>query len=120
MNRDTLDFKDGKVSSIFRKLLIPTMFGALSICAVTASDGIFIGHGVGADGIAAINIFVPIFQIMAGFGLMVGMGCSVASSIHLSQNNIKAAKLNVTQAIIIASAIVAIFATALILLICAV
>lgn len=115
MNRDTLDFKDGKVSSIFRKLLIPTMFGALSICAVTAIDGIFIGHGVGADGIAAINIFVPIFQIMAGFGLMVGMGCSVASSIHLSQNNIKAAKLNVTQAIIIASAIVAIFATALIL-----
>ena len=115
MNRDTLDFKDGKVSSIFRKLLIPTMFGALSICAVTAIDGIFSGHGVGADGIAAINIFVPIFQIMAGFGLMVGMGCSVASSIHLSQNNIKAAKLNVTQAIIIASAIVAIFATALIL-----
>ncbi|MBR5532505.1 MAG: MATE family efflux transporter [Bacteroidales bacterium] len=115
MNRDTLDFKDGKISSIFRKLLIPTMFGALSICAVTAIDGIFIGHGVGADGIAAINIFVPIFQIMAGFGLMVGMGCSVASSIHLSQNNIKAAKLNVTQAIIIASAIVAIFATALIL-----
>ena len=115
MNRDTLDFKDGKVSSIFRKLLIPTMFGALSICAVTAIDGIFIGHGVGADGIAAINIFVPIFQIMAGFGLMVGMGCSVVSSIHLSQNNIKAAKLNVSQAIIITSAIVAIFATSLVL-----
>ncbi|MBR4118691.1 MAG: MATE family efflux transporter [Bacteroidales bacterium] len=96
-------------------MLIPTLLGAISICAVTAIDGIFIGHGVGADGIAAVNIVVPIYQIMAGFGLMVGVGCSVATSIHLSQNNIKAAKLNVTQAILIASLIVALFALAVIL-----
>lgn len=115
MNRDNIDFKDGKVSVLFRKMLIPTLLGAISICAVTAIDGIFIGHGVGADGIAAVNIVVPIYQIMAGFGLMVGVGCSVATSIHLSQNNIKAAKLNVTQAILIASLIVALFALAVIL-----
>ncbi|MBQ3555934.1 MAG: MATE family efflux transporter [Bacteroidales bacterium] len=96
-------------------MLIPTLLGALSICAVTAIDGIFIGHGVGADGIAAVNIVVPIYQIMAGFGLMVGVGCSVATSIHLSQNNIKAARLNVTQAILIASLIVTILALAVIL-----
>ncbi len=96
-------------------MLIPTLLGALSICAVTAIDGIFIGHGVGADGIAAVNIVVPIYQIMAGFGLMVGVGCSVATSIHLSQNNIKAARLNVTQAILIASLIVIILALAVIL-----
>ena len=95
MNRDNIDFKDGKVSVLFRKMLIPTLLGALSICAVTAIDGIFIGHGVGADGIAAVNIVVPIYQIMAGFGLMVGVGCSVATSIHMSQNNIKVARLNV-------------------------
>ncbi len=115
MNRDNIDFKDGKVSVLFRKMLIPTLLGALSICAVTAIDGIFIGHGVGADGIAAVNIVVPIYQIMAGFGLMVGVGCSVATSIHLSQNNIKAARLNVTQAILIASLIVIILALAVIL-----
>ncbi len=115
MNRDNIDFKDGKVSVLFRKMLIPTLLGALSICAVTAIDGIFIGHGVGADGIAAVNIVVPIYQIMAGFGLMVGVGCSVATSIHLSQNNIKAARLNVTQAILIASLIVTILALAVIL-----
>lgn len=96
-------------------MLIPTLLGALSICAVTAIDGIFIGHGVGADGIAAVNIVVPIYQIMAGFGLMVGVGCSVATSIHLSQNNIKAARLNVTQAILIASLIVTILTLAVIL-----
>ena len=99
MNRDNIDFKDGKVSALFRKMLIPTLLGALSICAVTAIDGIFIGHGVGAEGVAAVNIVVPIYQIMAGIGLMVGMGCSVAVSIHISKNNIKAARINLTQAI---------------------
>ncbi|MBR4963129.1 MAG: MATE family efflux transporter, partial [Muribaculaceae bacterium] len=110
MNRDNIDFNNDKVSAIFRKLLIPTLLGALSICAVTAIDGIFIGHGVGEIGVAAVNIIVPIYQIMAGFGLMVGVGCSVATSIHLSKNKITAAKLNVTQAIGVASIIVAIIA----------
>ena len=99
MNRDNIDFKDGKVSALFRKMLIPTLLGALSICAVTAIDGILIGHGVGAEGVAAVNIVVPIYQIMAGIGLMVGMGCSVAVSIHISKNNIKVARINLTQAI---------------------
>lgn len=115
MNRDKIDFKDGKVGDIFRKLLIPTLLGALSICAVTAIDGIFIGHGVGADGVAAVNIVVPIFQIMAGFGLMVGVGCSVVSSIHLSQERNRTAKLNVTQAILITTLIVSVFALAVVL-----
>ena len=83
MKRDAIDFENEKISSLFRKLLIPTLWGTISICAVTAIDGIFVGHGVGADGVAAINIFVPIYQIMSGLGLMIGVGCSVVSSIHL-------------------------------------
>jgi Na+-driven multidrug efflux pump len=115
MDRDNIDFNNDKVSTIFRKLLIPTLLGALSICAVTAIDGIFIGHGVGEIGVAAVNIIVPIYQIMAGFGLMVGVGCSVATSIHLSKNKIKTAKLNITQAISVASIIVSLIALLLII-----
>lgn len=115
MNRDNIDFNNDKVSSIFRRLLIPTLLGALSICAVTAIDGIFIGHGVGEIGVAAVNIIVPIYQVMAGFGLMVGVGCSVATSIHLSKNKIKTAKLNITQAIAVASVIVTLIALLLII-----
>ena len=109
MNRDAIDFENGNVGIIFRKLLIPTLIGSLAISAVTAIDGIFIGHGVGAMGVAAVNIVVPIFQIMSGLGLMVGAGCSVVASIHLSQNKIKAARLNVTQAILFTTIIVFLF-----------
>ncbi len=52
----------------------------LSISAVTVADGIFVGHGVGSDGIAAINICIPLLMIFTGFGLMVGAGCSVVAS----------------------------------------
>ena len=100
MKRDAIDFENGRVSTLFRRILIPTLLGSLAISAVTAIDGIFIGHGVGADGVAAVNIVVPIYQIMAGLGLMIGAGCSVVSSIHVGRHKLKAACLNVTQALV--------------------
>jgi len=63
---------------------------------------------VGADGVAAVNIVVPIYQIMSGIGLMIGAGCSVVASIHLSRQNTRAAQLNISQAIILTSLFVAV------------
>ena len=103
MERDAINFENEKVSVLFWKLLIPTLLGTVALSAVTAIDGIFVGHGVGADGVAAVNIVVPIYQIMSGIGLMIGAGCSVIASIHLSRQNVKVARLNVTQAILGAS-----------------
>ncbi|MBR5296878.1 MAG: MATE family efflux transporter, partial [Parabacteroides sp.] len=100
MKRDAIDFEKDKVSSLFRKLLIPTLLGSLSLSAVTAIDGILIGHKVGANGVAAVNIIVPIYQIMAGLGLMIGAGCSVVASINLAKQKQKVARLNITQAIL--------------------
>lgn len=103
MNRDAINFESERVPVLFRKLLVPTLLGTVSISAVTAIDGIFIGHGVGADGVAAVNIVVPVYQIMSGIGLMTGAGCSVVSSIHLSRQRTKVARLNITQAIVLTS-----------------
>lgn len=103
MERDAIDFEKERVSVLFRKLLIPTLLGTISISAVTAIDGIFVGHGVGADGVAAVNIVVPIYQIISGLGLMIGAGCSVVASIHLSRQNTRVAQLNISQAIILIS-----------------
>lgn len=103
MKRDAINFESEKTSVLFRKLLMPTLLGTISISAVTAIDGIFVGHGVGADGVGAINFIVPIYQIISGIGLMIGTGCSVVSSIHLSRQNTKAARLNITQAVLVTS-----------------
>ena len=47
MKRDAIDFENGQISSTFRKVLIPTLLGTLSMSAMTAIDGIIVGHGVG-------------------------------------------------------------------------
>lgn len=99
MKTDAMDLETLKVSTLFRRLFVPTLLGMLSISAVTVADGIFIGRGVGSDGIAAVNICIPLLMVFTGIGLMAGMGCSVVASICLSKKKIKAARLNVTQAL---------------------
>lgn len=103
--QEEIDFGTEKVSKLFKKLFFPTLLGMLGISAMTAIDGIFIGHSVGSDGIAAVNIVVPVLMLLTGIGLMVGSGCSVAASIHLAQGRTKVARLNVTQALIAVSAV---------------
>lgn len=98
-----MDFAKDNVSVLFKKIFFPTLLGMLSVSAVTAIDGIFVGHGVGGDGIAAVNICIPLLMIFTGFGLMLGIGCSVIASIALSRGKIKLARLNVTQSLLFVS-----------------
>ena len=109
MKKETIDFGNEKVATLFKKLFFPTLLGMLGMSAMTAIDGIFIGHSVGSDGIAAVNIVVPVQMLITGIGLMVGSGCSVLASVHLSQGQQKVARLHVTQAFLavtVASALV--------------
>ena len=46
MKRDAIDLKTVNVFTLFRRYFIPTLLGMLSMSAVTAIDGIFVGHGV--------------------------------------------------------------------------
>lgn len=112
MNRDAIDFEKESVFTLFRRLLIPTLLGSTAMSAVSAIDGIFVGHGVGADGVAAVNIVAPVYQVMAGLGFMIGAGCSVVASIHLSRQKLKVARINVSQALLAASIISALLIAA--------
>ena len=58
--RDEIDFANEPVGHIFRRLLLPTVIGMLSIVILNLTDGAFVGHGTGASGLAAINIATPI------------------------------------------------------------
>lgn len=109
MQRDSIDLGTVKIPRLFRLYLIPTLLGMLSLCAVTATDGIFVGRGVGSDALAAVNICIAPTMVMMGISLMLGVGSSVVSSIHLASGNVKAARLNVTQALATATLIVVIF-----------
>lgn len=100
MRRDAIDFGSDNIPKLFGKMLMPTLLGMLCMSVMTVIDGVFIGHGVGSDALAAVNIFSPFWLLMTAIGMMLGIGCSVVSSIHLSQDNVKAARINMTQTLI--------------------
>lgn len=100
MKEKEIDFGRAKVSSLFNRVFFPTLLGMLGMSAMTAIDGIFIGHSVGSDGIAAVNIVVPVLMLLTGVGLMVGMGCSVVSSLRLARGQVLAARVSVTRAML--------------------
>lgn len=103
--KETIDLGRWSVAKLFRKFFVPTLLGMLSMSAVTAIDGIFVGRGVGSDGIAAVNIVVPLYMFFTGVGLMLGVGCSVAASVYLSKGKVEAARVNVAHALFFATVV---------------
>lgn len=99
-NRDNIDFGKEPVGKLFRKMFLPTLVAMVSMVVLNITDGAFVGHGVGSDALAAVNIIAPLFMVMGGIGLMFGIGGSVVASIHLSKGKTKAANINITQSMI--------------------
>ena len=101
--RDSIDFKNTDIKTLFRKLLLPTVLGMIFSALFVITDGIFVGKGIGSDALAAVNIVAPLWLFSTGVGLMFGVGASVVASIHLSHGKVKVARINITQSVVISS-----------------
>ncbi|MFI3333051.1 MAG: MATE family efflux transporter [Rikenellaceae bacterium] len=102
-HRDSIDWGKTDINKLYFKILLPTLLGMVSGILVTIADGFFVGRYVGSDALAAVNISAPLFLFSTAFALMFGVGCSVVASVHLSKGKVKAANINVTQAIIVSA-----------------
>lgn len=99
MASEKIDLGRMPIGRLFRLYFLPTLFGMLSLCVVTAADGIFVGQGLGSDAVAAVNIVFAPMMMIYGLGLMLGIGCSVIASIQLSHGHTEKARRNVTYAL---------------------
>jgi len=72
----------------FSNFLIPSVIGCISIAFLIIVDGIFIGRGIGGQGLAALSTAVPIFTLYAALGLMIGMGGATVASIQKGRDDI--------------------------------
>ena len=100
MDRDKLDFGNENIGRLFRAMFFPTLIGMVFNSVLNLCDGMFVGHGVGSNALAAINIVAPLFLVCTGVGLMFGIGASVIGGIRLAEGNVKAARIVMTQAYI--------------------
>lgn len=79
---------EGELKPQFMRFLFPAVAGNLSYGLLIFIDTVFIGRGVGALGLAALNIAIPIYTLVA-FGMMLGIGGATAASIDLGRGNRK-------------------------------
>lgn len=104
-----LNLLEGDIKSIYFKYLFPTAIGSLAISIYVLLDTIFIGQGVGADGLAALNINTPIFSAGFGMGLLIGVGGSTLMSMEKGKGNEKKAREIFTLSMILAVVVAIIF-----------
>ena len=76
---------------VFYHYLIPSICSTLVTSIYILVDTLIIGQGVGAEGISALNIFLPFFTIYNGIGLMFGLGGGILISIEDGIGNKKKA-----------------------------
>ncbi|MCE7588021.1 MATE family efflux transporter [Vibrio fluvialis] len=82
-------------TSIYRQFLryaIPTVAAMLVNGLYQVVDGIFIGHYVGAEGLAGINVAWPVIGTILGMGMLVGVGSGALASIKQGEKDLHSAK----------------------------
>ncbi|ABX42765.1 MATE family efflux transporter [Lachnoclostridium phytofermentans] len=82
-----LDLKKDSTRKLFFRYLLPSISATLVTSIYILADSIMIGKGVGPEGIAALNIVLPLFTLFFGTGLLFGVGGSVLMSIANGSND---------------------------------
>ena len=70
-----------EIRSEYFRYLVPTIIGQVAHCCYCLADVFFVGLGVGKDGLAALNVALPIFTVYTTFSIMVGVGAATTISV---------------------------------------
>lgn len=93
----------------FLKYASFSVLGMLGLSCYILADTYFISKGLGANGLAALNLAIPVYSFIHGSGLMLGMGGAIKYTIYQSNNKVKKANLIFTNTIFLAGIISLIF-----------
>lgn len=80
------------LSSLLWRYAMPAIIAQISASLYNIIDSIFVGQGVGPLAISGLALTMPIMNLSAAFGAMVGVGSSALTSIRLGQGNKRAAE----------------------------
>lgn len=75
----------------FFKYVSLNILSMLGLSLYILADTFFIANGAGSNGLTALNIALPVFSAMNGFGFMLGVGSSTLFSIFKGEGNDKKA-----------------------------
>ena len=104
--RDTSPLKE------FARYTSLNVLGMIGLSCYILADTFFISLGLGADGLAALNLAIPIYSFINGSGLMIGMGGGTRYSILKSQGNHREANRVFTNVLYLAAVLASLFVAA--------
>ena len=82
-------FENENITKLFFKFAIPSIFGMLIVSLQVMVDGMFLGQNVGAIGLAAVNLSMPLINFLMSIGIMICVGGGVITSIYKGNQKLK-------------------------------
>ncbi|WMM26428.1 MATE family efflux transporter [Tissierella sp. MB52-C2] len=81
-----VDLLKDDVRKIFIRYLIPSVGGMLGTSLYVLGDTMLVGRALGSQGLAALNISIPMINVFNGLGLLFGIGGATVLSINRGKN----------------------------------
>ena len=93
----------------FGKYVFLNIFAQIAFSCYTLMDTYFVSWKLKADGLSALNIAFPMFCIINGMGLMIGIGGGIKYSIFKSKDRDDDANTIFTNAVVLGISIACLF-----------
>ncbi len=81
------DLEKKNIGKLLWQYALPAIIGTLVNSLYNVIDRIFIGHWVGDDALAGLGLILPIMNITAAVGMLVGAGSASRISIYLGKKD---------------------------------
>lgn len=91
-------------NSVMRRFLqysIPCIIGMFLTSFIILVDGMFIGWKMGEEGLAAVNLTLPVLYLLLGITIMVGVGGSTLTMQSLGEKNLPKANRQFTLTLVL-------------------
>lgn len=112
MGQNTANLLEDPIKTLYGKYLLPSISATLVTSIYILADTMMVGRGVGAVGIAALNLLLPVFSLFFGTGMMFGVGGSVLFSISRGRQEETMCRRYFTAALMLALLVGAFYGTA--------
>lgn len=86
---DIMTTNDQSCLKEFARYSILSVLGTLGVSCYILADTFFIAKGLGTNGLAALNLAIPVYNFIHGTGLMLGMGGATKFTICKSQRHME-------------------------------
>lgn len=87
MNKNNLQANHRLLTGVFFRFLFPTVLAAAAMQLVFVIGSMIVGHTLGSDHLAAMNLAMPFVQVLVACGVFFGIGGSVLIATYKGEHH---------------------------------